>query len=206
MNIFNRSPPFTESALRVKRELRTHYEKLKKIHFKLCKRDASLFEKCTRAIELEKSGRAKIYANELAKVRTTLNSVVQSELAIEVVVIRLENLIELDTLVTELKPTIKVIHSLTRHVAKAMPEITGLMEQLNSIVNDALLETNLDFSQLPLTPNIKSIEREEILKEVSLHLEQKLERALPEPPSFAVFRKEAIKLKEEREAVSIAIG
>lgn len=205
MKIFNRSPPFTDSALRVKRELRTHSEKLKKIHFKLRKRDSSLFEKCTRAIELEKNGRAKIYANELAKVRTTLDAVAQSELAIEVVVIRLENLIELNTLVTELKPTIRVIHSLTSQVAKALPEITDLMEGLNSIVTTALLETNLDFSQLSLTPNAKSIEREEILKEVSLHLEQKLERALPEPPSFAVIRKEAIESKE-REAVPIAIG
>ena len=206
MNIFNRSPPFPESALHVKRELRVHYEKLKKIRHTLLKRDSSLFEKCTRAIELEKNGRAKIYANELAKVRTNLNAVAQSELAIEVVIIRLENLIELNTLVTELKPTIKVLHSLTRQVAKAMPEISDLMERLNSIVNDALLETNLDFSQVPLTPNVKSIEREEILKEVSLHLEQKLERALPEPPSFAVIRKEATKSKKEREAVPIAIG
>jgi division protein CdvB (Snf7/Vps24/ESCRT-III family) len=205
MKIFNRSPPFTDSALRVKRELRTHSEKLKKIHFKLRKRDSSLFEKCTRAIELEKNGRAKIYANELAKVRTTLDAVAQSELAIEVVVIRLENLIELNTLVTELKPTIRVIQSLTSQVAKALPEITDLMEGLNSIVTTALLETNLDFSQLSLTPNAKSIEREEILKEVSLHLEQKLERALPEPPSFAVICKEAIESKE-REAVPIAIG
>jgi hypothetical protein len=87
-----------------------------------------------------------------------------------------------------------------------MPEITQVMEQLNNIVRDSLIETKLDFSQLPLTLNVKSLESEEILKEVSAHIEEKLEQKLPEPPSFAAARKEKIKSEEEKEAVPIAVS
>ena len=205
MNIFKRSPPLTNSAQLI-RELRSQYAKLKQIIFKLRKRDSSLFEMCTRAIEKEERERAKIYANELAQVRTMLNAVAQSELAIEIAVLRLENLTELHNLIADLKPTIRVVQSLTIPVAKVMPEITHVMEQLNSLVNDALIETRLDSSQLPLPLNVKSIEGKEILKEVSAHIEQKLEKELPEPPSFAVAPKEAIKSEEEREAIPIAVG
>lgn len=161
---------------------------------------------CTRAIEKEERERAKIYANELAQVRTMLNAVAQSELAIEIIVMRLENFIEFRNIIVDLKPTIRVIQSLTSPAANVMPEVAHMMEKLNSLVNDALIETRLDTSQLPMTIKAKNIEREEILKEVSTHIEQKLEKALPEPPSFAVARKEAIKSEEEREAVPIAVG
>jgi len=157
----NSSPHLTKSNSQFMRELMAQGGKLKKIIFKLQKRDESLFEMCTRAIEKEDRERAKIYANELANIRTILNAVAQSELAIEIVTTRLENLIELRNLIGDLKPTIRVIQSLTSHVTKMMPEMTQVMEQLNSIVTDSLIETKIDFPQVPLTLNMKSEKEKE---------------------------------------------
>ena len=93
MKTFNRSSQFKDSPFKALRQLRTQCVKLEKISVRLRKRDESLFELCTRAIESEERERAKIYAKELAQVRTTINTVYKSELAIEYITIKLENLI-----------------------------------------------------------------------------------------------------------------
>jgi len=203
MNPFNRSPPSTNFSSQLITELRTQSGKLKQIAFKLRKRDSFLLEMCTRAIEREERARAKIFANELAQVRTMLNTIAWSELAIERVVIRLENYVDLRNLFADLKPTVKVIQSLTGPLARFMPGITNVMGRLDSLVNDTLIETKLEFSQLP-TGNLKTLESEEILKEVSEHIEQKLKINLPEPPTLVSAQKKAT--KEERKAVPIAVG
>jgi hypothetical protein len=77
------------------------------------------------------------------------------------------------------------------------------MQKLHRLVNNTLTETSLNFSQLPLT--IKSIEGEEILKEVSAHIEQRLVEELPEPPRFTITSKEK-RPEKEREAIPIAVG
>ena len=196
MRIFNRTKP----PIKMLGELRSYSRKLKNIIINLRKRDTLLFNVCTQTLEEGEHERAKIYANELANVRTMLNSVVQSELAIDWIVMRVENIIEYHDLLVNLNPTIRTIRSITDSVAKEMPEMTHIIEQLNTLINDALSTTRLNSPQLPLTK--KSVESEEIIREASEYIEQKLEMALPEPPFFAL-RKEQIKSK--RKAVPIAV-
>ncbi len=205
MSVLNRSSLLT-NAPQLIRELNAQYTQLQRITGKLRKRDASLFEMCSQAIETEERDHAKIYAAELAQVRTMLNAVEQSELAIEFIILRLENFLELHTLMVDLKPTIKVIQNLSRDVARVMPDMTLMTEQLNSLVTDVLTETTLDISQLPATIRAKNVESEEIMNEVTAHIEERLQKAFPEPPSFNVAQKEAIQSPEKRKAVPLTAG
>ncbi len=205
MKSFNRSSQFKDSPFKALRELRIQCVKLEQISVRLRKRDESLFELCTRAIESEERERAKIYAKELAQVRTIINAVYKSEIAIEYITIKLENLLEFQNVIAELKPVVSDVRSLMNHISEVTPEITHVMEQLNNLVNSTLIETSLDFSRLPLPFDVK-LDSDTILREVTSHIEQKLEKALPEPPSLAVTRKEAVNSKKEREAVQIAVG
>jgi len=166
-------------------ELRSHNSKLEQIVGKLSERDAAVFKMCEEAVKRSDTSRAKIYANEMVRIRGLIKTITQSQLAIECIVIRLENFIELHSLIADLKPLSKMIQSVSVQVSKVMPEIASEMEQLNVLVSDTLTDTSVEISQPLLDSALTATtpDSEEILKEVSREIEQKLMDNLPEPPS-----------------------
>ncbi|MGQ9680276.1 MAG: hypothetical protein ACUVV4_05870 [Candidatus Bathyarchaeia archaeon] len=169
-------------------ELRIQSAKLDQIISKLKNRDRALFRMCEEAVRKTDKIRARMYANEIAKVRELVKAITQSQLAIECVLIRLENFIELHGLINELKPISKMIQTVSSDVSKVMPGIASEVQQLNYLVSDTLMETKVDFSQPALeslynSPNESS---EAILKEVSEQLEKRLVDSLPVPPSISL--------------------
>lgn len=188
MDLLNRpQPPSVPSSLAIN-DLRSHCAKLDQIIFRLRDRDRALIGMCSAAVKRSDTPRARIYANEIVRVRMLLKAMGQSQLAIECIAIRLENFLELHNLVEELKPLSKIIQEVTNQVSRVMPEIATDMEQLYGLVSETLTETSVDFTQpnLDLAANAGSLESEEILKEISMLVEKKLKDDLPEPPSLAV--------------------
>ena len=182
-NLTHSQPPVT-NPLRMG-ELRSQSSKLEQIVGKLRERDRAIFGMCEDAVKRSDTSRAKIYANEMVRIRGLIKTITQSQLAIECIVIRLENFIELHSLIADLKPLSKMIQSLSGHVSRVMPEIASEMEQLNVLVSDTLTETSVDLSQPIIDPALIATtpDSEEILREVSREIEQKLMVNLPEPPS-----------------------
>jgi division protein CdvB (Snf7/Vps24/ESCRT-III family) len=169
--------------------LRLHCAKLDQIIVRLRNRDAALFEMCASALKRFDVPRAKIYANEMVRIRALFKIISQTQLAMECIIIRLENFLDLQGVISDLKPLSKMISEVSREVSRTMPELSMEMEQLTNLINDTLSQTTIDFSQPIL--DISSItagtaESEEILKEVSTMVERSLRESLPEPPSTAV--------------------
>ncbi|MBS7637848.1 hypothetical protein KEJ49_03015 [Candidatus Bathyarchaeota archaeon] len=186
MGVLDGSKPPTALSDQSISILRLHCTKLDQILVRLRNRDKALFEMCASALKRFDMSRAKIYANEMVRIRALSKIIGQTQLAIECIIIRLENFLDLQGVISELKPLSKMISEVSREVSRTMPELSMEMEQLSRLVSETLTQTTVDFSQPTL--DLSSItsgtaESEEILKEVSTIVERTLRENLPEPPS-----------------------
>lgn len=206
MVVLDRSKPLTALSDQSISVLKLHSAKLDQIIVKLRNRDKALFEMCASALRKFDMARAKIYANEMVRIRALSKIIGQTQLAIECIIIRLENFLDLQGVITELKPLSKMISEISREVSRTMPELSMEMEQLSKLVSETLTQTTIDFSQPTL--DLSSItagtaESEEILKEVSAMVEKTLRESLPEPPSAVAIPVSITNPREEVEGIPI---
>jgi division protein CdvB (Snf7/Vps24/ESCRT-III family) len=183
-NIFRSPPPpLKETIFKSIGKLKVQRVKLEQVTFRLRGRDKILFEKCVTAVKGKNRDRATICANELAEVRKLLNMLVQTQLALERVILRLETIRELSDIMVDLLPALRNLKGVTERLVGVMPEMAWEMEKVNDTISETLAMTRIKQPQ-PITPfEAKTPAGEEILKEVTTLLEDKLTEKLPEPPT-----------------------
>jgi len=170
----------------------------------LRERDRNLFETCAIAVEKKNKDRAIVFANELVEVRKLLNIVVHAQLAIERVILRLETIRELGDIIVNLKPMLKTLQDIAGLLVRVMPEVALELEKVNDSISETLAITHIDTPQ-PVTPSErKTPQSEEILKEVSSFLEQRLTEDLPEPPASVIVPRRAEPAKKVRKMIALA--
>ena len=166
------------------RELKHQSLKLEQANSTLKERDRVIFDMVQKAIRGNDTAHAQIYANELSRIRQIKKMISQSQLAIDCITIRLENFLDLYQVVQDMKPLSEVLRNVSADVQQVMPQFSSLLENLNEVVNEALLETKINTSQPELEEvlNVRSQAGGEILREVSGIVENSLHDSFPEPP------------------------
>lgn len=193
-----RSPPLGEVIPQAMRKLEVQRVKLEQVTVGLRERDRVLFEMCVTAARKDRE-RAIICANELAEVRKLLKIVAWSQLSLERIILRLETIKELGDIIAGLKPALRTLKDVTKRLFRAMPEIASELEKVNASITQTLSTTRISSPQ-PITPyEVKTPAGEEILKEASTLLEQRLMERLPEPPTSV-----AVEEKEPKERIALA--
>jgi len=165
------------------------------VKVRLQKRDRVLFEACVVHIKKNHRERAAICANELAEVRKLLDMVVQCQLALERIILRLETIKEVSEIFAELKPALRSLRGLTQTLVRVLPDVAMELEKVNDSITETLAMTRIS-SDVPLPTLVKTEAGEEILKEASAFLEEKLNRQLPEPPVLEPVKPQ-VTVKEE---------
>jgi division protein CdvB (Snf7/Vps24/ESCRT-III family) len=157
--------------------------KLEQATIRLCQRDEVLFKEIVAEISRNRQDRASIRANELAEVRKLLLMITQCQLALERVILRLETIKEVAEIMADLSPALKSLRAVTENLVNVMPDVAQELEQVNESIRDTLATTHLKSSPELIAPLAKKTEAgEQILKEVSSFLEEKLTEQLPAPP------------------------
>ena len=198
-------PPLDRIILKSIRTLKTQHFKLDQVNARLKKRDQTLFKACTFAIKKKNSARASVCANELAEVRKLLKLLSQTQIAIERIILRLETIKELSNMMIDLKPALRSLKDITANLSNVMPEIAYELENVNSSIQDTLNIARLSSEPPIIHSNIKTPGGQEVLKEVTAVLEEKVAEKLPPPPISHITN--ATQIKEEiREAVALAAG
>ena len=128
-----RTPPLEDRIRQAMRELKIQQVRLEKVSFRLRQRDRMLFAKCTMAIKNQNQERAIIFANESAEVRKLITIVVQTELVIERVILRLETIKELNIIMVDLKPALKVLENVTKCIDGIMPDISSELGKVKRV-------------------------------------------------------------------------
>jgi division protein CdvB (Snf7/Vps24/ESCRT-III family) len=166
-------------------KLKTQRFRLEKVIVRLRKRDVILFKTCAKALKAKNKERATIFANELAEIRKLTKLISQTQIFVERIILRLETLKELSAAFADLKPVLRILQTVTKRLTVIMPQMAYEMERVNESINETLAMTTVSSTELNLPIDVKTPGGEEVLKEASAFLEQKLTEKLPEPPISA---------------------
>lgn len=176
-------PPLNEAVQKSVQTLRVQRNKLQQATYRLKERDKILFQTCIGALNNKNKEKAAIFANEVAEVRKLLKFLYNVELAIERVILRLETIKELSDVVTDLKPALRLLQSVSQELFNVLPDVSSELSQVNETISETLYATRLTADETIIPVGRKTPDGEEILKEVSGFLEHRLSETLPEPPA-----------------------
>jgi division protein CdvB (Snf7/Vps24/ESCRT-III family) len=163
--------------------LRIQQSKLEQATFRLQERDKILFRTCVTSLKNNNKERAAIFANEIAEIRRLIKFLYNVQLAIERVILRLETIKELGDIVIDLKPALKLLQSVSQELFEVLPDVSTELKKVNEAISETLYSTKITADESMIPVGKKTPGGEEILKEVSSFLEQKLAEKLPEPPA-----------------------
>lgn len=190
-------PPLRDTVVKSIQALKTQRNKLEMATYRLRERDKILFQSCMTALKAENKEKAAICANEVAEVRKLVGFLYSVELAIERVILRLETIKELNDIVFDLKPALKMLQGVSQQLFAVLPDVSSELNKVNEEINETLYATKVNADESMIPVNKKTPGGEEILQEVSNYLEQKLVETLPEPPATMTIREpEKVPVKE----------
>jgi len=163
--------------------LRVQQNKLEQAGYRLRARDKILFESCMGALKRNNKEKAAICANEIAEIRKLIKFLYNVQLAIERVVLRLETIRELSEIVVDLKPALKLLQDVSHDLFQVLPDVSAELNNVNTTISETLYATKINADPSVIPVDRKTAGGEEVLKEVSSFIEQKLSENLPEPPT-----------------------
>ncbi len=137
------------------------------------------------ALKKNNKEKAAMCATEIAEVRKLIKFLYNVQLAIERVIMRLETIKELGDIVSDLKPALRLLQGVSQELFQVLPDVSTELNNVNSAIQDTLHVTKLTSDENLVPVGRKTEAGEEILKEVSCFMEQKLSETLPEPPASA---------------------
>lgn len=190
-------PPLRDIAAKSILTLRVQQNKLEQAGYRLKERDKVLFESCMGALKQNNKEKAAICATEISEIRKLIRFLYSVQLAIERVILRLETIRELSEIVIDLKPALKLLQNVSQDLFQVLPDVSNELNNVNSTISETLYATKIRTDESVIPVNKKTAGGEEILKEVSSFIEQKIAENLPEPPtSVAPEKKKAKPVKE----------
>ena len=193
-------PPLREIAGKSILTLRVQQNKLEQAGYRLKERDKILFESCMGALKHNNKEKAAICANEISEIRKLIKFLYNVQLAIERVVLRLETIRELSEIVVDLKPALRLLQDVSHDLFQVLPDVSSELNNVNTTISETLYATKITTDPSVIPVDRKTAGGEEILKEVSTFIEQKLVENLPEPPSTTA---PAAKSKPVKELVAL---
>jgi division protein CdvB (Snf7/Vps24/ESCRT-III family) len=171
--------PLKERIMHVMYRLRVQRNKIESMGLMMQRRDKELFDKCVTARASGDMTRASLYAEECADVRKIAKIVLQSELALERVLFKLETAEMLGDMVFLMHPVKSVVTSIGEQMRHVMPDVSYELSQINETLDSLVADTG-DFAETFSSPAAQSGEAESILKEADTLAEQRIKTRFPE--------------------------
>jgi hypothetical protein len=140
--------------------------------------------------------KAAICATELAEVRKLVKFLYNVQLSIDRVIMRLETIRELGDIVTDLKPALRLLQGVSQELFQVLPDVSSELDSVNVAIQDTLYAAKITTDENLIPVGKKTEGGEEILKEVTSFMQQKIAETLPEPPLGAPTVKEKTPIKE----------
>lgn len=177
--VLNPSEPLrTRVELAIKR-IETQIQYIEDVLNRLSERDKYLFSRVVDAYSRHQMQRARVLANELAELRKMANLMMNAELALERVVLRLRTVSQLGNVVSILTPAVQVLQNVRVGLSGFLPSAERELGQVSVILNELIVEAG---GVTGLTPNFEtpSDDAQRILEEAALVAEQKMSEKFPE--------------------------
>ncbi|MCX8170349.1 MAG: Snf7 family protein [Candidatus Bathyarchaeota archaeon] len=150
---------------------------------RLTERDRYLFSKIVEAYSRHQIQKAHVLANELAELRKMANFMMNAELALERVALRLKTVTQLGNVVSTLAPATQVLQSVRVGLSGLLPNAEKEIGQIGAMLNDLIIEAG---EVTGVAPNFEVVsdDAQRILDEAAIIAEQKMKERFPELPSL----------------------
>jgi division protein CdvB (Snf7/Vps24/ESCRT-III family) len=180
---FRRERPLKERLEHATREIKILNSQLSNALLRIKQRDKAIFSRVISAIQENDKEHASIYANELSELRRLGKFVSQAQLALELILLRLETVLELGELTAKsLAPSISVLKSIQGQVVDVLPEAKKNVEDLFTILNGVLTELSME-TGVNVNLEVADGEAKKILEEAEVVAENRMKETFPEVPS-----------------------
>jgi division protein CdvB (Snf7/Vps24/ESCRT-III family) len=143
------------------------------------KRDKSIFKRIVKSHSARDTLRANVLASELAELRKTEKTLMQTKLALESISLRLETISELGEVITVLAPATNVIKNVQSGITNLFPEANRELENIGTLPTEIASSTS-QTTGMPINVEAANQEAKKILKEAESAAEQRIRHKLPE--------------------------
>ncbi len=164
------------------KKLQLQISKLGETEQKLKQKDTMFMDKIVEATKANNQPYAKMYANELAEIRKTNNTVSNAKLSMEQVQIRLNTVSELGDVVVTLSPCMSLIKGLSTSLGGMMPEVADSMQDLSSMLGDIVTGSTINHEGTMGEFTTSNGDAQSILDEAQAMVEGQTGQNMPEPP------------------------
>jgi division protein CdvB (Snf7/Vps24/ESCRT-III family) len=145
----------------------------------MTQRDKALFQKVVEAYSEHDLKRAKVYANELAELRKTINLMSNARLALERVALRLGTITHLGNAAAVIAPAMEILKDIRSGIASIMPNAEHELSAIMTLLDEVMIESGqMAGAGLEFEP--ASEEAQKILEEAALFAEEKMKAKFPE--------------------------
>ena len=166
------------------RGLQAQTNKLEQLQNRLVDRDKNIFSKVVDAYTKHDQAHASIYANELAEIRKMSRMIIQSQLALEQIILRLQTVQELGDVVVSLAPAMSVVRKVGKGIAGVMPEAEGELGEIGELLSGVLMEAGQTSGGM-LSFDTMNEDAQKIMSEAATFAEQRMKDKFPEMPASA---------------------
>jgi division protein CdvB (Snf7/Vps24/ESCRT-III family) len=191
-NVTNPPGNLKQQLADVTRQMDIQVQKLDNAGKRFERRDATIFKRVVKAISERDTGRANIFANELAEIRKVEKIVMHAKLAMESISMRLSTVSELGDVVMVLAPAANVLKNIGSEMSGIFPEANNELESIGGLLNEIVTSTT-QTSGLPVNVEAANVEAEKILEEAEKAAEERIKQQLPDVASEVVSQRKAIK-------------
>lgn len=160
--------------------MKVQEQNLDRIYNRIRMRDEQLFKEVEKALVERDNPRALVYANEVAQVRKMGKIILSNKLALERVMLRLEDTIDFKETLKVLGPIVNVVNRVGGEIRNVAPQVAENLRQIEDMMNRMLIQAGEVAGYEPYVSADR--EAEEILKEASLLASQKMKSSFPEIP------------------------
>ncbi len=172
-------PPLKEQLAVVIYRIRTQRNKIESMSLMMQRRDKEFFDKCVTARASGDMPRANLYAEECAEVRKMAKITLNSELALDQLIFKLETAEMMGDIAYLVHPIKNVVATVGQQIQHMMPDVSFELSQINETLEGIMVNAG-DVTESMAPAGIHTAEADKIIQEADTLAEQKIKSRFPE--------------------------
>jgi division protein CdvB (Snf7/Vps24/ESCRT-III family) len=163
------------------RKLDAQIQRLEQTSERFTQKDKALFTKLVNSYQQHDMAHANMYATELAEIRKMSKIIMNAQLALDQINLRIKTVTELGDVVSMLGPCIGVLRSVNAGMGGILPAAENELCEIGDMLSGVMLEAGQG-SGMSLNFNSVSEDASKILSEAAIVAEQKIGASFPDLP------------------------
>ncbi len=173
--------PIRKRVMEALFKLKMQLSRLDRTAQKMQQRDSSLYGKCVKAVQEKNTQLASMYASECAEIRKMAKVILQSQLALEQVALRLETVLHYGDVAQAMRPVASVVRTIKTQLEGVLPDVSMELASVNESLEYLVTEVG-EATDQSFDISVSGEDAQRILSEANIVAEQKMRERFPELP------------------------